>query len=124
MRLSYHGWAAILLVTEFALVVGGVALGVTPTSPVSTLANGDPVTITCGSPWLPSVAETARCAAEFEGRGTMALLLIGCAVVLFGGQLLVGMLVAGVRDALATAAQRRDVVTTAGPAPSPLAPPA
>lgn len=105
MRLSYHGWAALLLVLSFVLFAGGVALGVTPSSPTSTLANGDTVNITCGSPWAPSAAETAQCAASFGARGTFGGLLIGFGVVLFGGQLLVGMLIAGVRDALAGLAE-------------------
>ena len=121
MRLSYHGWAAVLLVLSFLLVVGGIALGVTPASTSSYLANSTEVPITCGSPWAPTVTETAQCGTGFGARGTLGLLCVLFGVVLFGGQLLVGMAVAGFRDAVANARQAAQV-TTAGPEPSRPAP--
>lgn len=116
MRLSYHGWAATLLVLAFLLVVAGIALGVTPASTSSYLVNGTEVTITCGSPWAPSVAETAQCGTAFGARGTLGLLAMLFGVLLFGGQLLVGMAVAGFRDAVANAPQRAQASSDAMPA--------
>jgi len=115
-RLSYHGWAAILLVLEALLVFGGLALIIIPTSIVSTLPGGEAVTVLCGSPGAPNVPESAACAASFGARETMGLLSIGAGVVLFGGQLLVGMAIAGLRDALANAPQQPSPVTTGGDA--------
>lgn len=121
-RLSYHGWAALLLVLAFVLVAGGIALGVTPGTVPSTLPNGDPVTIACGAPWAPStVGQAPECVAGFAGRGSLAWVLILFGVVLFGAELLVGMVVAGVRDALA-AAPHQPSATTVGPEPSRPAP--
>lgn len=122
MRLSYHGWAAVLLVVAFLLVAGGIALGVTPGSTPGTIANGDTINFSCGSPWSPNITgQSAPCAAALGARGTLGLLLVLFGVLLFGGQLLVGMAVAGFRDAVANARHAAQV-TTAGPEPSRPAP--
>lgn len=102
MRLSYHGWAALLLVMAFVLVAGGIALGIAPTS----VDKGDGNLIACGFPWAPSGAAPVQCAVTFGARGTLGLVSVLSGALLFGGTLLVGMLVAGVRDAVAGKSER------------------
>jgi len=118
MRLSYHGWAATLLVLSFALVVGGIALGVTPGSVDSPLSNGNLVSVTCGSPWAPRAPIGQECTAALAARGDFGLVLVVLGVVLFLGMLVAGMIVAGVRDALTGAQQ---VPSPAPPAGEPTA---
>lgn len=114
MRLSYHGWAAVLLVLSFALFVAGALVGMIPTTPPITLPGGDTAFVNCGSPWAPSGAPATACTASFGERGTIGLVLVCAGLLLFGGQLLVGFLIAGIRHALAEAR----------PADTPVAPPA
>lgn len=107
MRLSYHGWAAVLLLLSFTLAAIGIAWGITPVN-----VDTDAGTVTaCGSPWVPAVPVTARCAVGLGGRGPLGQQLVMFGLVLFGGLLLVGMLVAGIRDALAGHARQAETPT-------------
>ncbi len=109
MRLSYHGWAAVLLVLSFVLVAGGIALAIAPVS----VHNGGGTVIACGFPWEAARSVPAECVAAFGERSSGGEWLVLLGVALFGGILLVGMLVAGVRDALASRKAERSTQPSA-----------